>query len=171
MRCLAAILDADLELDSPDFRASEHFGQLLFKLKNQLANRLNSQLIIQTSSPDIYPFEMLHKSYKNIAQEELSARESFGYPPYVYLVKVLIKAKDPVLLEAEIARVMSAGAAFATEVLGPVKTGKPTDKVLKQYLLFKTTAHKQEDLVGALDVLKPSKKTDIRVFADPYDFY
>ena len=168
---LAAIVDADLESDSPDFRASEHFGQLLFKLKNKLSLRKEAQLIIQASSSDIYPFEMLHKSYEAMAQEELAARESFGYPPYVCMVKVLIKSKDPVLLEAETARVMSAGAALATEVLGPVKTGKRTDKVLKQYILFKTTAEKYTSLVSALDQLKPSKKTDLRLFADPYDFY
>ena len=168
---LAAILDSDLELDSPDFRASEHFGQLLFKLKNKLAARANGQLIIQASSPDIYPFEMLHKSYESIAQEELAARESFGYPPCVQLVKVLIKAKDPVLLEAETARVMSAAASYCTEVLGPVKTSKPTDKLLKQYILFKTTEQNYAPLIATLDALKPSKKTEFRVFADPYDFY
>ena len=75
------------------------------------------------------------------------------------------------MLEAETARVMSAGAAFATEVLGPVRTGKKTDKLLKQYLLFKTTKEKYPFLVATLDHLTPSKKTDFRLFADPYDFY
>lgn len=166
----AIILDADLELDSPDFRASEKFGQLLFKLKHKLASR-GGNLLIQTSSADIYPFEMLHKPYEDMAREELAARESFAYPPYVCLAKALIKAKDPVFLEAETARTMSAAAAFATEVLGPVKTGKKTDKLLKQYLLFKTTAEKYLALVSALDGIKPAKKTDVRLFADPYDFY
>ena len=168
---LAVVLDADLELDSPDFRASEKFGQMLFKIKNKLALRQDGKLVIQASAPDIYPFEMLPQPYENIAQEELAARESFVYPPYVCLAKVLIKAKDPVFLEAETARVMSAGASFATEVLGPVKTGKKTDKLPKQYLLFKTTKEKYPALIAVLDQLKPSKKTDIRLFADPYDFY
>ena len=66
---------------------------------------------------------------------------------------------------------MSAAAAFSTEVLGPVKTGKKTDKVLKQYLLFKTTEINYASLIATLDALKPSKKTDLRIFADPYDFY
>ena len=167
---LAIILDGDLELDSPDFRASEKFGQLLFKLKNKLARR-NGKLVIQASSADIYPFEMLHGPYENMAQEELAAREGFAYPPYVCLAKELIKAKDAILLEAETARVMSAAAAFATEILGPVKTGKKTDKLLKQYILFKTTADKYPALVAALDGLKASKKTEARLFADPYDFY
>ena len=168
---LAAILDGDLELDGPDFRASEKLGQLLFKLKNRLAGRTNALLLIQASSPDIYPFENLQQSYEKSAQDELLARESFAYPPYVKMVKVVVKAKDPVLLEAEVAQIMSAAAAYATDVLGPVKTGKPTDKLLKQYILFKTTAEKYPALVHALDHLTPGKKTDFKLIADPYDFY
>jgi len=168
---LAVILDADLELDSPDFRASERFGQLLFKLKNKLADRKEAHLFIQTSSADIYPFDMLHKSYGEMAQEELEARESFAYPPYTKLIKVLIKAKEVVLLEAETARIMSAAAPFASEILGPVKTGKSTDKLLKQYILCKTHFEKYPNLISTLNSLKPAKKADFRIVADPYDFY
>jgi len=168
---LAAIMDADLELDGPDFRASEKFGQLLFKLKNKLAGRTQSALFVQASSSDIYPFENLQIDYQTAAEEELLARKSFNYPPFIKLVKVLVKGKDPVLIEAEIARIMSAAAPFSTEVLGPVKTGKKTDKTRKQYILFKTNAEKYTYLVKTLDQLKPSKKTEFKLLADPYDFY
>ncbi len=168
---LAAIADADLELDSPDFRASEQFGQLLFKLKNRLSMRSNSRLIIQSSSADIFPFEALSSVYENYADEEFLARESFAYPPFVHLVKVLVKSKDKTLLQAETARIMSAAAPFAMETLGPVRTGKKTDALKKQYLLFKTLPEKYHGLIAALDGLKPSKKTDFKLTADPYDFY
>ena len=168
---LCAVADADLELDSPDFRASEKFGQLLFKLKNRLCTRPNGRLVIQTSAPDIYPFEALSADYTACAREELLARESFAYPPFVRMVKMLIKSKDSTLLTAETARVMSAAAPFCTETLGPVKTGKKTDTLKKQYVLFKTTPEKYAALVHALDTLAPSKKTDFKLTADPYDFY
>lgn len=168
---LAAALDADLELDSPDFRASEEFGQLLFKLRNRLSSRPNGRLVIQASSPDVYPFEALAGSYEACAAEELLARESFAYPPFVKLVKVLLKSKDRALLEAETARVMSAAAPYCRETLGPVRTGKKTDTLKKQYLLFKTGADGYAQLMQTLDGLKPSKKTDFKVIADPYDFY
>lgn len=168
---LAAVLDADLELDSPDFRASEKFGQLLFKLKNRLSSRQNGRLVVQASSPDIYPFEALSASYQACAAEELLARESFAYPPFVKLVKALVKSKDRTLLDAETARVMSAAAPFARETLGPVRTGKKTDTLKKQYVLFKTMPETYADLIKTLDGLKPSKKTDFKLIADPYDFY
>ena len=168
---LAAVLDADLELDSPDFRASEKLGQLLFKLKNRLAARPNGRLVVQASAADIYPFEALQTTYESAAQEELLARESFAYPPFVHLVKVLLKSKDKTLLQAETARVMQAAAPFCSQTLGPVHTGKKTDALKKQYVLFKTDAARYDNLVRTLDRLKPSKKTDFKITADPYDFY
>lgn len=168
---LAAVADADLELDSPDFRASEKFGQLLFKLKDRLAQRPDGRVIIQASSADIYPFETLQASYAVCAKEELLARESFAYPPFVQMAKVLIKSKDPVLLDAESARVCSAAAPFCAETLGPVRTGKKTDTYKKQYFLLKAAENRYPALVAALDALKPSKKTEIKLTADPYDLY
>ena len=168
---LAAVADADLELDSPDFRASEKFGQLIFKLKNLLSARPNSRLIIQSSSSDIYPFEALSGEYEACAEEEMLARESFVYPPFVKLVKVLVKSKDKTLLQAETARIMSAAAPYALETLGPVHTGKKTDTVKKQYLVFKTNPQKYRLLIQALEGLNPSKKTEFKITADPYDFY
>ena len=168
---LAGVLDADLELDTPDFRASESFAQLLFKLKNHLAARTNGQLFIQTSSADIFPFQSLHQNYQVYAQEELLARESFAYPPFIQLVKVLIKSKDPTLLQAETARLMSAAAPLSQEVLGPVKTGKKTDVLKKQYILCKVSAEKYQPLLQLLDTWKPAKKTELKITADPYDFY
>ncbi len=168
---LAALVDADLELDTPDFRASERFGQLIYKLKNKLATRPGSVLFIQTSSLDLYHFALLRGPYEVCAQEELAARERFVYPPYVQLVKVLIKAKEPALLEAETIRLANAGRLFATEVLGPVKSGKLTDKLHKQYILFKATPQQYPELIRTLGNLSPSKKTEFIMTADPYDFY
>ncbi len=168
---LAAVMDADLELDSPDFRASEKFGQLIFKLKNLLAERKNSRLLIQSSSPDIYPFESLRVDYEACSEEEMLARESFQYPPFIKLIKLLLKSKDKTLLQAETSRIMSVAAPFAMEILGPVLTGKKTDILKKQYLLFKTTSHQYPDLVKVLDQLEVSKKIEVKIVADPYDFY
>ncbi|MBR3632405.1 MAG: primosomal protein N' [Elusimicrobiaceae bacterium] len=167
----AAVLDADLELDTPDFRASENFAQLLFKLKNYLSTRKNGLLIIQTSSADIFPFQTLHHDYNIYAQEELLARESFAYPPFVQLIKVLIKSKDMTLLQSETSRLMTAGAPISLEVLGPVKTGKKTDVLKKQYVLYKVSAEQYPQLIHLLDSWQATKKVDIKVTADPYDFY
>ena len=87
------------------------------------------------------------------------------------MVKVLLKSKDLTLLQAETARVMSTAAPCCAGTLGPVRTGKKTDTYQKQYVLFKAADGQYAALVAALDGLKPSKKTDFKLIADPYDFY
>lgn len=169
---LAAVLDAELELDGPDFRASEKFGQLLFELCGHLASVPNGRLLIQTADKDGYDYApLLADDYPAAAENELALRESFGYPPYTHLIRVTLKAKELDLLQAETARIKQVGEGRTLEVLGPVWCAKKTDKLKKQYLLFKTDEARYLDLLAQLDSFEPAKKVTIQVTADPYNFY
>lgn len=169
---LAAVLDAELELDGPDFRASEKFGQLLFELRGHLASVPNGRLLIQTADKDGYDYApLLADDYQTAAENELALRESFGYPPYTHLIRVTLKAKELDLLQAETARIKQVGEGRTLEVLGPVWCAKKTDKLKKQYLLFKTDETRYLDLLAQLDSFEPTKKVTIQVTADPYNFY
>ncbi len=169
---LAAVLDAELELDGPDFRASEKFGQLLFELRGHLASVPNGRLLIQTADKDGYDYApLLAGDYQAAAENELALRESFGYPPYTHLIRVTLKAKELDLLQAETARIKQVGEGRTLEILGPVWCAKKTDKLKKQYLLFKTDEARYLDLLAQLDSFEPVKKVTIQVTADPYNFY
>lgn len=169
---LAAVLDAELELDGPDFRASEKFGQLLFELRGHLASVPNGRLLIQTADKDGYDYApLLADDYPAAAENELALRESFGYPPYTHLIRVTLKAKELDLLQAETAHIKQVGEGRTLEVLGPVWCAKKTDKLKKQYLLFKTDETRYLDLLAQLDSFEPTKKVTIQVTADPYNFY
>ena len=169
---LAAVLDAELELDSPDFRASEKFGQTLFALRGHLSGIKGGRLIIQAADKEAYDYSpLLAGDYTSAAETEILLRESFSYPPFVHLFKVVIKAKDTVLLNGETARLKRLGAPLSTEVLGPVWCAKKTDTLKKQYLLFKTDDARRADLLAELDSFVPAKKVTIKLAADPHDFY
>ena len=169
---LAAILDAELELDGPDFRASEKFGQLLFELRGHLTTVPNGRLLIQTADKTGYDYEpLLTGDYQSAAKTELSLRESFTYPPYVHLIRVTIKAKDLDALHVQTAQIEQLGQGRTLEVLGPVWCAKKTDKLKKQYLLFKTDEARYLDLLAQLDSFEPAKKVSVQVTADPYNFY
>ncbi|WP_428077170.1 replication restart helicase PriA [Candidatus Avelusimicrobium alvi] len=169
---LAAVLDAELELDSPDFRASEKYGQMLFSLRGHLSGVADGRLIIQAADKEAYDYSpLLAGDYAAAAETEMLLRESFLYPPFVRLIKVLIKAKETDLLNAETARIKRLGAGKALEVLGPVWCAKKTDVLKKQYLLFKTDEARWLDLLASLDAFAPAKKATVKVSADPYDFY
>ncbi len=169
---LAAVLDGELELAGPDFRASEQFTQLLFTLRAQLSRVPGGRLLIQTADQTAYDYEpVLSGNFAASADTELALRESFLYPPYAHLIRVTVKTKDFELLQAETNRLKQLGQGRAIEVLGPVWCAKKTDKLQKQYLLFKTDEARYLDLLAQLDSFEPHKRAGVQVTADPYGFY
>lgn len=170
---LFGVLDADLELDSPDFRASEKFGQLLFHLRGSAGCVAGGRLVVQASGPDIYPFEFVENGdWEGSFQQELALREAFQYPPFVHLVRVTLKNKEYKELDKQSARLKALFEGCALEAAGPVSCGKKTDKLKKQYLLFKLTQEQYFPAVAALDRLSAQdKKHPFKLSADPYDFY
>ncbi len=169
---LSAVLDAELELDGPDFRASEKFGQLLFELRGHLSCVPDGRLIIQTADQNAYDYApVLADNYAAAAQTELELRKSFAYPPYTRFIRVTLKAKELDVLHAQTQRVKQLGEGRTLEILGPVWCAKKTDKLKKQYLLFKTDEERYLDLLAQLDSFEPGKGASIQVSADPYNFY
>ncbi len=169
---LAAVLDAELELDGPDFRASEKFGQLLFELRGHLSCIPNGRLIIQTADQSAYDYApLLQGDYQAAAENELALREAFGYPPFTHLIRVTLKAKELNTLQTETERIKQLGKERCTEILGPVWCAKKTDKLKKQYLVFKTDEARYLDLLAQLDSFEPGKGAAIQIAADPYNFY
>lgn len=93
---LVGVLNADLTLSIPDFRASES----LFQLITQVAGRsgrsdLPGEVIIQTFLPK-QP-TLLHaaaQDYLSFFQEESETRKLFTYPPFTHLIKVALSGTD-----------------------------------------------------------------------------
>ncbi len=169
---LAAVLDGELELAGADFRASEQFTQLLFALREQLSRVKNGRLVIQTADASSYDYQpVLNGQFTASADTELALRESFGYPPFTHLIRVTVKAKEFDVLQQETNRLKQLGQGRTLEVLGPVWCAKKTDKLKKQYLLFKTDKAHYLDLLARLDSFEPAKKAGVQVTADPYNFY
>ena len=81
---VAGLLNIDNVLGMPDFRAAERTVQLV-----RFFARHSAELIIQTSQPDNPT--LLHAAsgdYRAMAEEQLSERRQFFYPPYCRLVSV-----------------------------------------------------------------------------------
>lgn len=104
---LVGVIDADIGINLPDFRASERSYQLL----SQVAGRAGrgpkgGEVVIQTRVPSHHALRcaMTH-DYESFVAEELPARESPPYPPTLRLANVVVSGLD----EAAVAQ-------FATEV-------------------------------------------------------
>lgn len=172
---LGAILDGDSQLSSPDFRANEHFAQILFNFIGRLKKNSNSKLFIQLKDKDLFDFSILQgNDYARFAKKELEFRKEFFYPPYTKLIKLLIISKTKKDLEnyTKIIKdsIESAYNAFM-QVQGPMRCGRQQDKSFEQYLLIKTKD--QAMLKGFLKTLNDNKifkKITLKIVADPYNF-
>ncbi|MEM7148163.1 MAG: primosomal protein N', partial [Verrucomicrobiota bacterium] len=92
---LVGILNADLGLHMPDFRAGERTFQLLTQVAGRAGrgDRLG-EVIVQTHTPQHPAIQFArHHDYLGFAEQELPFRKQFSYPPY--LPALLITVRSP----------------------------------------------------------------------------
>lgn len=98
---VVGILNADILLNYPDFRAAERAFQLMAQVAGR-AGRKNElgKVYIQTRQPDnpIIPF-IVRNDYIGFYDSQLKERHLFHYPPFYRLVYVYMKHRDCRLLE------------------------------------------------------------------------
>ena len=172
---LGAILDGDSQLSSPDFRANEHFAQILFNFMGRLKRNPNSKLFIQLKGKELFDFSILKgNDYAKFAKQELEFRKEFFYPPYTKLIKLLIIAKTKKDLDnyTKIIKdsIDSAYSSFM-QVQGPMRCGRQQDNSFEQYLLIKTKDEAMlKGFLKNLNDNKIFKKIILKIVADPYNF-
>jgi primosomal protein N' (replication factor Y) len=122
---LVGVLDADVALHLPDFRAAERTFQLLVQVAGRAGRGPQpGEVLVQTCSPQ-HPAITAACRYDatGFAQRELAERREAGYPPFVRLATLLLTGAD----EGQVERAAeSLGEAIASEaearsvrVLGP----------------------------------------------------
>lgn len=159
---LAAVINADLSLEFPEFRAEER----TFSLLTQLAGRSGraqrpGKVIIQTWNQDIECIRMAaDQSLEEFYQAELGRRQRLGYPPYAELINILCLSRQ--------SSKAGAAAAFLKEKLGPVledeKLLGPAELLklkgwYRSHILLKTSKIEE-----TLAVIKPV----VEHFREPY---
>jgi primosomal protein N' (replication factor Y) len=102
---LVGVIDADVGLNLPDFRASERTFQLL----SQVAGRAGrgsrpGNVIVQTSRPSHFAIQRaLTHDYGGFAERELADREEPGYPPHVRLANLVLSGPGDEQVETAVA--------------------------------------------------------------------
>ena len=89
---LVGIIDADVGLQTPDFRAGEILVQLLIQVAGRAGRGEDpGRVILQTFNPSHFTIESALKlDYEGFCAEELKSRENLQYPPFTRLLKVLV---------------------------------------------------------------------------------
>ncbi len=172
---LVGVLDADLLLHRPDFRAAERTWQQLRAVVALASGRPGPEAIVQTRVPD-HPAlaALVTGDDEAVYRGELEIRRDLGYPPYATLARVIASSPD-----REAAQRLAVGVAGlvqtrGVDVLGPAPARDPGSRVAFRYQCLLRAADASAVHAAARTALAgaPTKKgTRITVEMDPQEFH
>ena len=121
---LVGVVNADTQLNLPDFTAAERTFELLTQVLGRSGRGPVGGIgILQTYLPDHYAIRAAAAhDYASFAAQELAARRRFGYPPFGRLVLLQTAAATESTVErraADLAVALRAAARSDADVLGP----------------------------------------------------
>jgi primosomal protein N' (replication factor Y) len=98
---LVGIFDADKMLFYPDFRAAERTFQLILQVSGRAGRRETpGKVVIQVSNPHHPAIQQaITNDFETFYNQELNERQRFNYPPFVRIVKLVIKNEDRLVAE------------------------------------------------------------------------
>ena len=98
---LVGVLNADLALNIPDFRAAERTFQLLTQVAGRAGRgEVTGEVFVQTFSPHTPAIQFArHADFDGYADQELEQRKAFSYPPYSHVVLIMCRSKQANLAE------------------------------------------------------------------------
>jgi primosomal protein N' (replication factor Y) len=92
---LAVVVDADMGLGLPDFRAEERTFQLLTQLAGRSGRDAPGRVIVQTFQPDARAVSYAARhDVRGFLDGELERRRALGYPPFQHLVRIVVTGPD-----------------------------------------------------------------------------
>jgi len=114
---LVGVVNADVGIHLPDFRASERTFQLLSQVAGRTGRGpLGGEVLVQTSLPDHYSVQAaLKHDFVSFAQRELQERLSPPYPPHLRLANIVFSSPSA----EDAAREADRGARWIQAHLGP----------------------------------------------------
>ncbi len=174
------VVDCDVGLHFPDFRASERAFQLL----TQVAGRAGrgdkpGKVILQTRVPEHSSIVMTKtKNFLGFAKQELSERQELYYPPFSKMLRIVCASQDQNIAFQTLQAFRKHSESFLEKhgyhimLLGPTPT--PIERVKTQWrfhMLFKAGSIQQlNHLLRELRSLKlKTRKVRVTYDLDPYE--
>lgn len=98
---LVGIIDADIGLNMPDFRAGEKTYQLVVQVAGRAGRGGGEgEVIIQTMQPEAAPIQYAKRDdMQSFLEEELANREEYSYPPTMRLIRHIFRSRNETKLE------------------------------------------------------------------------
>lgn len=94
---LVGIINADQMLNYPDFRAFERSYQLMAQVSGRAGRKdERGKVIIQTTDPSNPVIRYVRENdYEAMFSEQIRERELFKYPPFVRMIRISVRHKNP----------------------------------------------------------------------------
>jgi primosomal protein N' (replication factor Y) (superfamily II helicase) len=182
---LVGVINADVGLHMPDFRAAERTFQLLAQVAGRAGRGDKGGLVmVQTYTPEHPCITLAAKhDFLSFAQMELAHRREHSYPPYQKMARLIVRSEDEnsandfanllagAFREAQTRLTRKAANPALVRVLGPAEC--PVFK-LKDFFRFHfqlqsdSSGHLHEVLREVLTVVKPPSGVEFQVDVDPY---
>ncbi|MES2695515.1 MAG: primosomal protein N' [Verrucomicrobiota bacterium] len=133
---LVGLIDADISMHIPDFRANERTFQLLVQVAGRAGRGDRAgEVIVQTFTPEAEPIQFSrHADFAGFAASELKIRKEFSYPPYRHLIHHLFRGPNPEKLKffaEQWAKLVEKTFGDRVEIKGPCAS--PIEKIKDEY--------------------------------------
>ncbi|MCF7687242.1 MAG: primosomal protein N' [Cephaloticoccus sp.] len=133
---LVGLIDADISMHIPDFRANERTFQLLVQVAGRAGRGDRAgEVIVQTFTPQAEPIQFSrHADYEGFSAAELKLRKDFHYPPYRHLIHHLFRGPNPEKLKffaEQWAKLVEKEMGDQVELRGP--SPSPIEKIKDAY--------------------------------------
>ncbi len=133
---LVALVDADISMHVPDFRANERTFQLLVQVAGRAGRGDRAgEVVVQTFTPQADAIQFAKKcDFDGFIEGELKTREQFRYPPFRHLVHHVFRgenAEKVLWVAGQWAKLAEAALGARAELRGP--SPSPIERVKNEY--------------------------------------
>ena len=161
---MAAVLNTDLLLNLPDFRAAEKAYQEIASVIDKVEP--DGEIFIQTRMPQNYLYTCLkNDDYASFFKEELQRRQALNYPPYARLLLMRFLGKRD--MSKKLSEIIQ-GMKQDLEILGPYSSkNRKGDSEVRLLLRSPARGRLQSTAKSIMEAFKGSKDVNIRIDVDP----
>jgi primosomal protein N' (replication factor Y) len=133
---LVGLIDADMSMHIPDFRANERTFQLLVQVAGRAGRGDRAgEVVVQTFTPQAEAIQFSrHADFAGFAASELKVRKDFLYPPYRHLIHHVFRGPNPDKLKFfadQWAKLVEKEIGPLVELRGPAAS--PIEKIKDEY--------------------------------------
>ncbi len=133
---LVGLVDADISMHVPDFRANERTFQLLVQVAGRAGRGDRAgEVLVQTFTPQAEAIQFSrHADYAGFAAAEMKVRKEFNYPPTRHLIHHLFRGPNPEKLKffaEQWAKLVEKNLGARIDLRGPAPS--PIEKIKDEY--------------------------------------